>query len=191
MPMRDAFAVLFFVSMGMLLDPHAIAANLPLTLATIAIVLVGKPLAAFLVVVALRRPARTALTVAFGLAQIGEFSFILAALGRDLGMLPERATQSLVVAAIVSITINPLLFRAIEPALRALARAKAPSQEEADEALAPVAPGYGTIIVGYGPVGQTLTRLLRENALVATVIELNHETVERLRAQGIRAIYGD
>ena len=127
MPMRDAFAVLFFVSMGMLLDPHAIAANLGLTLATIAIVLVGKPLAAFLVIALFRHPARTALTVALGLAQIGEFSFILAALGRDLGILPARATQSLVATAIVSIAINPLLFRAIDPVLRWIARVKSAS----------------------------------------------------------------
>ncbi len=117
LPMRDAFAVLFFVSMGMLLDPSALLANAGITAATLAVILIGKPLAALAVVLALRYPAKTAVSVALALAQIGEFSFILVALGRRLHVLPDRATQALVAAAIISITLNPLLFRLVDPPL--------------------------------------------------------------------------
>ena len=112
-PMRDAFAVLFFVSMGMLLDPAQILPNAPLIAAALALILVVKPLVTYAVARLLRSGVETALTVSMALAQIGEFSFILAALGRRLGLLPEQATQTLVAASIVSITLNPLLFRAV------------------------------------------------------------------------------
>jgi CPA2 family monovalent cation:H+ antiporter-2 len=108
-PMRDAFAVLFFVAVGMLFDPSELLSNLGLTLATLAVILIGKPIAAILVIVALRRPVKTTITVAIALAQIGEFSFLLATLGRQLDVLPAHATQALVAAAIVSITLNPFL----------------------------------------------------------------------------------
>ena len=188
LPMRDAFAVLFFVSMGMLLDPWQIAPNIGLIAGTLAIVLVAKPAAALAVVLALRYPAKTGITVAIALAQIGEFSFILAALGRHLDVLPETATQALVATAIVSITLNPLLFRLVEP-LAALLPTR-PSNPDA--ASAPRADGaHRAIVVGYGPVGRTLARLLRDNDLKPTVIELNLETIKELHASGIDAIYGD
>jgi monovalent cation:H+ antiporter-2, CPA2 family len=191
LPMRDAFAVLFFVSVGMLFDPSQFAANLGLTAATLAVVLVGKPLAALLVVLLLRHPAKTAVSVAIALAQIGEFSFILATLGRQLDILPERAMQALVAASIVSITLNPLLFSLVEPVARRLsARPARGSEAHADEPRGDE-PAHRTIVVGYGPVGRTLARLLRENELTATIIELNLETVRQLQAEGIRAIYGD
>jgi monovalent cation:H+ antiporter-2, CPA2 family len=122
LPMRDAFAVLFFVSMGMLLDPRAILPNAALTLATLAVILAGKPIAALGVLLALRRPPSVAARVALSLSQIGEFSFILAALGEKVGVLPERATPALVGAAIVSIAVNPLLFRRSETVARWIAR---------------------------------------------------------------------
>jgi monovalent cation:H+ antiporter-2, CPA2 family len=191
LPMRDAFAVLFFVAVGMLFDPSQLAANAALTAATLAVVLVGKPLAALLVVLVLRHPAKTAVSVAIALAQIGEFSFILATLGRQLGVVPERAMQALVAASIVSITLNPLLFHLVEPAARWLsARRSRDTEAHADEP-----PTYDlasrAIVVGYGPVGRTLAKLLRENELDPTIIELNPETVQQLRHEGIRAIYGD
>jgi CPA2 family monovalent cation:H+ antiporter-2 len=189
LPMRDAFAVLFFVSMGMLLDPAQLVSNVGLVAGTLAVILIGKPLAALLVVLVLRYPSKTAATVAIALAQIGEFSFILAALGLHLGILPKSATQALVAASIVSITINPLLYRFIEPLARLL-----PSRHRAsgEDALAPVADrAHRAIVVGYGPVGRALASLLRENELEPTVIDLNHETVKDLRAKGTHAIYGD
>lgn len=190
LPMRDAFAVLFFVSMGMLFDPSRLLHDYQLTLATIAVVLVAKPAAALLVVVALRHPLRTGLTVAVALAQVGEFSFILAALGRELDVLPQAATQVLVVTAIVSITLNPLLFRAIEPLLGLLGSASARPADAATE-LGRDAAVQRTLVVGHGPVGHTLTRLLREHKLGPVVIELNPATVEELRSAGVEAVLGD
>jgi monovalent cation:H+ antiporter-2, CPA2 family len=122
LPMRDAFAVLFFVSVGMLVDPAKLLAQAPIIVATIAVVIVGKACAAFVAVRLLRYPATTAVLVAVALAQIGEFSFILGTLGHDLKILPEAASQVLVATAIVTITINPILFRFVGPVGRWLSR---------------------------------------------------------------------
>jgi CPA2 family monovalent cation:H+ antiporter-2 len=189
LPMRDAFAVLFFVSMGMLFDPTQLLPNLKLTLATLAIVMLAKPLAALLVLRALRQPLAGSLKIAATLAQIGEFSFILAALGRQLEVLPEAATQVLVAASIVSITLNPFLFRWAARLAR-----KLPVDAAADAAVLAAGrgePSHRALVVGYGPVGRTLVRLLRENQIVPTVIELNVETVQQLKSEGISAVYGD
>jgi CPA2 family monovalent cation:H+ antiporter-2 len=191
LPMRDAFAVLFFVSMGMLFDPTELFRDVWLSLATLAIVVIGKPIAAWLVVLLLGHPLRTALVVGVALAQIGEFSFILAAVGRQLDVLPESATQVLVVASIASITINPLLFRAIEPVASWLGKRFKRRLLDSTEAPLDDDVGHRTIVVGYGPVGRTLTRLLREHRLHPVVIELNHQTVQALRSEGIEAVYGD
>jgi CPA2 family monovalent cation:H+ antiporter-2 len=115
LPFRDAFAVLFFVSVGMLFEPAFVLAEPWKVLAVVAVIVIAKPLAAFAVVAALRRPIRTGLIVAAGLAQIGEFSFILAALGRSLGLLPEEGYSLILAGAILSITLNPILFRVIGP----------------------------------------------------------------------------
>jgi monovalent cation:H+ antiporter-2, CPA2 family len=189
LPMRDAFAVLFFVSMGMLLDPSALLANAGITAATLAVILIGKPLAALAVVLALRYPAKTAVSVALALAQIGEFSFILVALGRRLHVLPDRATQALVAAGILSITVNPLLFRLVDPLSQRLS--KWLSRREAKDATPSPDTGPRAIVIGYGPVGRTLARLLREQGISPTIVELNHETVAALNEKGIHAIYGD
>jgi CPA2 family monovalent cation:H+ antiporter-2 len=197
LPMRDAFAVIFFVSMGMLLDPSALAANAGLTALTLAVILIGKPLAALAVVLVLRHPAKTAVSVALALAQIGEFSFILVALGRRLDLLPERATQALVAAAIVSITLNPLLFRLVDPVARRLSSWMARGAAERESGIESESPhppsegGFRAIVIGYGPVGRTLARLLREQGLSPTIVELNHETVVSLKESGVRAIHGD
>jgi CPA2 family monovalent cation:H+ antiporter-2 len=190
LPMRDAFAVLFFVSVGMLLDPAALLATPVFLFGTLAIVLLGKPLAALAIVVLFRYPLKTALVVAVALAQIGEFSFIVATLANQLGVLSIAATNMLVGAAIVSITLNPLLFRAIGPVERWAARRKS--------ARAPVEPPvehpsatHRAVVVGYGPVGRTVTRLLRENEIAPTLIEMNVDTVRELRAAGFHAIHGD
>ncbi|WP_441286486.1 cation:proton antiporter [Sorangium sp. KYC3313] len=193
LPMRDAFAVLFFVSVGMHLDPAQLAVAWQLAAGTLAVVLIGKPLAALAVTVLLRRPLQTAFAVALSLAQIGEFSFILAALGKKLGVLPVEAEQTLVVAAIVSITLNPVLFGVRDR----LARWTSALFRQRDAALAETEAAsldehaHRTVVVGYGPVGKTLTRLLRENGIAPTVVELNLDTVKQLQDQGIRAIYGD
>lgn len=188
LPLRDAFAVLFFVSMGMLFDPFMLIEYLPMTLATLAVVLIGKPLAALFVVAVLRYPARVAISVSIALSQIGEFSFMVAALGRQLAVLPPEATQSLVAVSIISITLNPLLYKLVDPLTKRFAKPISPeSNDPAEEQ-----PGEERIIVvGYGPVGRQVVTLLQEHHLVPTVIDLNLDAVRSLRAQGVRAIYGD
>lgn len=188
LPMRDAFAVLFFVAMGMLLDPAAIPENLGLVLATLAIVLIGKPLAAIAVVLALRHPVRTALPVAVALAQIGEFSFILAHLALDLDLLPGAAMQALVAVSILSITLNTFLYRLVAPLTRLLS--PHPAREVIAREREPERQ-FRAVVVGYGPIGRTLVELLREQGIEPTVIEMNYETVRRLHEKGIAAIHGD
>ena len=192
LPMRDAFAVLFFVSVGMLFDPTALVRSPWAIAAALAIVLVAKPLAALVIVLALGYPRRVAVPVAVALAQIGEFSFILASLGAQLGVMPADAVNTLVATAMVSITLNPLLYRSIDAWERWLARWLPAADQEADEEPAgEQAPTQRAIVVGYGPVGQTVTQLLLDNEIEPTVIELNLDTVRRLRAFDVRAIYGD
>jgi CPA2 family monovalent cation:H+ antiporter-2 len=202
LPMRDAFAVLFFVSVGMLLDPGALLTNPLLVMGALAIVLVGKPAVALLFVWLMRYPFRTALTAGISLAQIGEFSFILASVGRSLAVLPAEATNVLVATAIASIVLNPLAYRAIGPIERwAAARPRlwrivnrAPDVP-ADLAGTPVErasdPAHRAVVIGFGPTGRTIVRLLRENGVTPTVIELNIEAARGLRLEGIDAIYGD
>ncbi|MHB8771104.1 MAG: cation:proton antiporter [Syntrophales bacterium] len=204
LPMRDAFSVLFFVSVGMLFDPRYLWEAPGLISATLGIVLLGKPAAALAIVLLLGYPLRVALSVAVALAQIGEFTFILAALGRDLGILTDSANNTLIAAAIVSISLNPLLYRLIDPLeswakrrprlwrrLNALGATAGAGYErtpaEADGADVP----QRAVVVGYGPVGQTVVRLLRENEIEPTIVEMNLRTVRSLRAEGVPAVYGD
>lgn len=199
LPMRDAFAVLFFVSVGMLVDFKSLLDSPWQVLAALGVVLIGKPLAALVLVVVMKYPLRVGLAVAVALAQIGEFSFIVATMGRQLGILPENASNILVAAAIVSITINPLLYRWVDPMeawfrRRSLLKRFLDSQAP-EEATAPVfvprRGRYRAVVVGYGPVGHTVARLMQENDIVPSVIELNLETVQRLRSEGVTAVYGD
>ena len=125
LPMRDAFAVLFFVSVGMLLDPHAILGEWVLMAVTLGIILIVKPLAAVAVVLAFRRPMRTALVIAVALTQIGEFSFILAALAAKMDLLPPQAMNALVFGSIVSIALNPLMFKGMMPMMGRLQQRQA------------------------------------------------------------------
>lgn len=194
LPMRDAFAVLFFVSVGMLFDPFAILRQPGAIAATLAIVLVAKPLSALGIMGLLGLPARTALPVAAALAQIGEFSFLLSTLGEQVGVVGGAVRDCLVVAAIVSITLNPLLYRASERFVNRLARGGlllSTADDAGDDEPASARPLHRAVVIGYGPVGQTVTELLLDNDIVPTVIELNLDTVRRLRAFGVEAIYGD
>lgn len=191
LPMRDAFAVLFFVSMGMLFDPAQVVPNIGLTAATLGLVLIGTPLVTLGMTLARGQSAKNAVSVALGMAQIGEFSFIVAALGRQLGLLPDRATQSLVAVSMICITLNPLIYRLAPPLSRWLDARLRRRSAKADEPGPPVDAAHRTVVIGYGPVGRTLSKLLIENQIEPTVIELNHETVNSLNKQGIRAIFGD
>ncbi len=194
LPMRDAFAVLFFVSVGMLFDPNAVAEGWPMMLATLAIVIIGKPLAAIVVMMLFKKPLVSALRIAVALAQIGEFSFILSVLAINLKIFPAEANNALVVAAVISITLNPLLYRGIEPFvgwLRKMGWVKPPPPTQLDEAPQLDDAAYRVVVVGYGPVGQTLSRILMGNSIQAVIIEMNIDTVQKLHAENIPAIYGD
>ena len=197
LPMRDAFAVLFFVSVGMLLRPASVMDNPALALAALAIVIVGKPLTAALVTWLMKYPLRTTLTVAVALSQIGEFSFILVTLGRDLSIVPAEAMDIVVLVAIISITLNPLAFAAIDRVDRWIATTRSivsvGTEDEAMEvgASSSLDPDSRAIVIGYGPTGRTVTRLLRENGISPTVVDLNMEHVRALRDDGVSAVHGD
>ncbi|MFO1499340.1 MAG: cation:proton antiporter [Verrucomicrobiota bacterium] len=195
LPMRDAFAVLFFVSVGMLFNPSAIGEGWPLMLLTLGIVMIGKPLAALLVVQLLKQPLRVGLAISVALAQIGEFSFILANLASSMKLIPAEAMNALVVASVISITLNPLLYRTIDPAVDWLEK----HQFVRPPQFTPPPPGAFqkdptkdlVIVVGYGPVGRTVSRILLDNNVQPVVIELNIDTILQLNAEGLQAIYGD
>jgi CPA2 family monovalent cation:H+ antiporter-2 len=205
LPLRDAFAVLFFVSVGMLFDPAFLIEQPLMVAAALGIILIIKPLTALLIVAVLGHSVRTALTVAIGLAQIGEFSFILSELARHHGLMPDSGHNVLVASAIISITINPLLFRAlpgIERSLRSHPRLWALLNGRAERKAATIdspagpthADGDGkrlAIVVGYGPVGKSVHRVLLDAGLATVVIDMNMDTVTALHAEGQVAIYGD
>lgn len=203
LPLRDAFSVLFFVSIGMLLDPMAVLEQPGLVLITLGIVMVAKPIAVFSLVLILKKPPRLALSLAVALAQIGEFSFILALRGRELGVFDESATQALVAASILSISLNPLLFRIVRPLELHMRKRNGwwlRMEQRSDPGLvhgarhradAPKDRKHRAIVIGSGPVGRTLTRLLIDNEIDPVAIELNLETVRELRRRGLRAVYGD
>ena len=201
LPMRDAFAVLFFVSVGMLFNPFNFNQEWWMIAWTCLVILVGKPIAALFVVRMLNYPLHVGLSVAIALSQIGEFSFILATLGKELKILPGTAVDVLVACSMVSITLNPILYRLARPTAKfigqnrvlrwlleppASVRWREKQLEDRGSASRQRA-----IVVGYGPIGRLVMRLLIENEVEPTVVELNPETVETLCAQGIRAIYGD
>jgi CPA2 family monovalent cation:H+ antiporter-2 len=200
LPLREAFSVLFFVSVGMLFDP-AILMQQPLrVLAVVAIIILGKSLVSFFLVLAFRYPLNTALTVSASLAQIGEFSFILAGLGMSLGLLPHEGQSLILAGALLSISLNQLVFKAIEPAqewIRSrsiLARSLEKSTDLLAELPMTVASSYVTnhvVIVGYGSVGQRIGQALVERGLHFVVAEQNRELVEKLRANGLHAVAGD
>ncbi len=200
LPLRDAFSVLFFVSVGMLFDPEVLIRQPLQVLAVVAIIVFGKSLAAFLLVLAFRYPLNTALTVSASLAQIGEFSFILAGLGVSLGLLPMEGQSLILAGALISIALNPLLFHAIEPAqawIRSrskLARVLERSDDPLAELPATVNQGHLTghvVLVGYGRVGRRIGEALIERGVPLVVAEQNREMVEDLRKRGVAAVSGD
>jgi CPA2 family monovalent cation:H+ antiporter-2 len=199
LPLRDAFAVLFFVSVGMLLDPTYLLANPLPVLAMVALIVLAQPAAAFLIVVVFGYPTRVALTVASALGQIGEFSFILGTLGLALGLLPDEGFQLVVAGALLSIAVNPVLFALIEPLdrrlrdLPVLVRMNrrrigdlATVGEEQRASLVNHA-----VICGYGRVGRLIGPALGRRGFTYAVITQQREEVDRLRSQGVIAIYGD
>ena len=198
LPLRDAFAVLFFVAVGMLFDPMILVEQPLAVLATVAVILVGKTLAAGALVLLLKYPLSTALTVAVSLAQIGEFSFILLGLGQSLGLVPAEATSLVVAGAIASIALNPLLFSGVEPLRRwVLKRSEwARKLEARDDPLAELpadtpesALAGQVVMVGHGSLGTALHDELGSRPLV--VIDRDRDVVEKLRAAGHAAVLGE
>ena len=200
LPLRDAFSVLFFVSVGMLFDPYVLLSEPIRVIEVVAIIVFGKSLAAFFLVLLFRYPLNTALTVSASLAQIGEFSFILANLGVSLGLLPTEGQSLILAGAIISIALNPLVFRAIEPAQAWIrSRSKlAQTLERPDDPLAvlPMTVDLNrlsgqVVLVGYGRVGRRIGEALTANGISFVVAEENREIVEQLRESGVPAVSGD
>ena len=200
LPLRDAFAVLFFVSVGMLFDPQILIEQPVKVLAILAIVMIATPLVAMALVVAFRYPLNTAITVGASLSQIGEFSFILAALGVSLRLIPVDAQSLIVAAAILSIAANPLVFSAMRP-VHAWIRSRsqlARRLERSGDPLAELPTNTGesylsgqVVLVGYGRVGRRIAQALTEHRIPFVVAEQNRERVEQLRRQQIVAVSGD
>ncbi|MFI5446504.1 YbaL family putative K(+) efflux transporter [Polaromonas sp. UC242_47] len=200
LPLRDAFAVLFFVSVGMLFDPWVLIERPLQVLAVVAIIVVGKSLAAAALVLAFRYPLNTALTVSASLAQIGEFSFILVAMGASLGLLPPEGQSLVLAGALISMALNQLVFKAVEPlqqwilARSALARKLEARDDPLAELPASTEEKYlsrQVVLVGYGRVGRRIAAALMAHRLPFVVVEQNREMVEKLRADGLMAVSGD
>jgi CPA2 family monovalent cation:H+ antiporter-2 len=199
LPLQDAFAVLFFVSVGMLFDPSVLLREPLAVLAVVLIIVVGKSLAAFAIVLAFRHPVGTALTVSASLAQIGEFSFILAGLGIALGLMPPEARDLILAGALISITLNPFAFAAL-PAIERWLRARpsllallerAPGEEAGKVAKAADAARDHAIVIGHGRVGGTITPVLATEGLPFLVVERDRQRYEVLAKLGTPVLYGD
>ncbi|SFM41262.1 YbaL family putative K(+) efflux transporter [Nitrosomonas communis] len=200
LPLRDAFSVLFFVSVGMLFDPHILIEEPLRVLIVVGIILLGKSLVAFILVLLFRYPLNTALTVSVSLAQIGELSFILASLGLTIGLLPPEGYSLILAGAFISITLNPLVFQTAEP-IQNWIRARSSLARRLERAIDPlaelpmaVASNYVTnhvVIVGYGAVGKRVSEILVKKEIHFVVADHNREIVERLRKDGIHAVAGN
>jgi monovalent cation:H+ antiporter-2, CPA2 family len=200
LPLQDAFAVLFFVSVGMLFDPGILIRQPLAVLAVVMLIVLGKSIAAFAIVLARGYPVTTALTVSASLAQIGEFSFILAGLGVTLGLLPTDGRDLILAGAILSITLNPLVFAVVDP-LSAWIRARPGLNALLERSGDPLSTlpekdrdtGWSdhAVIVGYGRVGEIIGDGLKAQGFPFVVVDEDRRRVEELRKRGLTAIYGD
>ncbi len=200
LPLRDAFSVLFFVAVGMLFKPAVLVEEPLRVISVVLIVMIGKTLAALGLVLAFRYPLNTALTVAVSLAQIGEFSFIMAGLGLTLGLMPAEGMSLVLAGALISIALNPFLFAAVNPFRRWLLERSqyARSLELRDDPYAELPMDTErrylegqVVLVGYGQVGQRIARALDQRGIPYVIAEQNRELVEDLRKQGLAAVSGD
>ena len=200
LPLREIFSILFFVSVGMLFDPAISLAEPLRILAVVAIIMVGKTLAAIALVLFFRYPINTALTVGASLAQIGEFSFILATLGLSLGLLTQDAQNLILAGALFSITLNSFVFSAIEPAQRWIRERShlARLLERSGDPLAMLPDEMDqeylrdqVVIIGYGGVGRRISENLIQQNIKVVIAEENREIVEKLRFEGIAAVSGE
>ena len=201
LPLRDAFSVLFFVSVGMLFDPSVLVEQPLRVLTVVAIIVLGKSIVTAIIVLAFRYPLHTALTVSVSQAQIGEFSFILGALGVSIALLPPEGHSLILAGSLLSIALNPLLFLAIDP-LQKWLRAKSDRirqlEQRDDDPLAqlpgdvePERMSDHVVLVGYGRVGRRIGEALMKSKVTFVVVEGNRELVSRLRSRGMLAVSGD
>lgn len=185
-PMRDAFAVLFFVSVGMLFDPASLV-HAPLLIAVVlAVVVIVKPIAALATVRLFGVPLGTAIPVGAAFSQVGEFSFILGSVARQLGLLNDMGWNALVAASVISIAANPYIYRLSRDHSSGKAK-QVPEPNIRPSAIRP----NDCILVGFGPVGKIVYQLLTDRGNSVTVIDLNLDTVRKMKSDGIIAIYGD
>lgn len=186
LPIKDTFAVIFFLSVGMLFNPFAIVAHFPFFIGILAIILLVKPLVAFLLVRFMKYPIKTAVIVAIALAQIGEFSFILSEEAMRLNILSDEGFDIIVACALISIALNNLLFRICG----SLERFFKPSESENKQAIISDSIPRA-IVIGFGPVGQAVTYTLEQLGFLPVIIENNVDTVTKLKAQKRTAFFGD
>jgi K+:H+ antiporter len=200
LPLQDAFAVLFFVSVGMVFDPRVLVREPLAVLATLLVAMVAKAVVSLVIVLVRRYPLHTALTVSAGLAQIGEFSFILAGLGRSLGLLPKEGQSLILASAILSITLNPFAFWllhrlgewiASRPRLLSVLEREGGALGEVPESIDESALRDHAVIVGFGRVGGTIGRALAAQGIPYIVVEYDREWVESLRARGVPVLFGN
>jgi CPA2 family monovalent cation:H+ antiporter-2 len=189
LPIQDAFVVLFFISIGMLFNPLAIVEHFALFLGILFIILVVKPIIAFIMVVAFKYRFRVALTVAFGLAQIGEFSFILAEQADHFNILPDEAYDIIIACALISISLNALLFKLIEPLNRWVEK-KSPRFPPEDEKHASHL-GPMSIVIGYGPIGQNVVQSLEKIGFNTIIVDQNVDTIAQLKEDNKASVFGD
>ncbi len=199
-PLRDAFAVLFFVSVGMLFDPKLVVEAPGLLLATLGVILVVKPLVAIVLVLAFGRPLRTALTIGIALAQVGEFSFILTQVGSELGLLPQAGHDAVLAGALVSITLNPMLFRLIgpldrfvqsHPRLQSIMGGRKRRAARLEESIARHGLRDHVVLCGSGRVGTVVGRVLAQRGWRSVVIESDRARTRKLRERGAHVLDGD
>ena len=192
LPMRDAFAVLFFVSVGMGFDADGLLEYWPLALSAILLTLIAKPVAAYIVIRLLKRPSRMALVVAASLSQVGEFSFILASLiAGQYGLLPPSAVNVITGCAIVTITLNAALYRFVPRLVKFFEDRGIGAAAASGAVPAPAEDRHRVILVGYGPCGQILGHILADYDVEIVVLEMNIDTVNRLVEAGVPALHGD
>lgn len=200
LPLRDAFSVLFFVSVGMLFEPSILLEEPLQVLIVVIIIMFGKSLTALILILAFRYPLTTALTVSVSLAQIGELSFMLASLGYSLGLLPDKGYSLILAGAFITITLNPLVFQTAEP-IRNWIRSRsrlARLVERPNDPLAELPLAISSeavtdhvVIVGYGAVGKRVSSMLAQQGTPMVIVDQNRETIEQLRHQGMHAVAGD
>ena len=199
LPIKDTFAVLFFISIGMLFNPLLITKHLYFSLAVLGLVIIVKPLVATSIVFfILRQPLKRALNIGFSLGQIGEFSFILASLGIKYNLFDDFITNAIITAAIISITLNHIFYKNINFVFNVLnklgIKEKNKNQIINEPLLNLKNEKHRIIIIGYGPVGKCLTQILNKNGFDIVIIEMNIDTVRKIKKQnkeGIQVIYGD